>query len=322
MPYSMNIIYHYPPELLNLLVDTIPLLCRSKKDTIIFLRGAGVSTGITSDIEKRVVYDKENITKYEIVRTVLTRLNEKGEATLRERREILKRVCEFESFSNCWPSDQLKAKGLVAEISRVINVKDSFTRMKQERQKEKDKARLEHEKKLKAIHEKKNSIKAVKDKFFSLFSNTHTPQQRGKILEGVLNNLFKIYGLLVRESFTLVKEEGEGISEQVDGVVEIDGNLYFVEMKWTKGPIDVNTISRHLVRVYHRGYSRAIFISSSEYTKPAITTCKEALQKTVIALCDLQEIVNLLEQEKDLYEFVKDKINCAVIETNPYKKIM
>lgn len=158
----------------------------------------------------------------------------------------------------------MKAKGLVAEISRVINVKDSFTRIKQELQKEKDKAHLEHEKKLKAVQRKKDSVRAVKDKLFSLFGNTHTPQQRGKILEEVLNNLFRIHGLLVRESFALVKEEGEGISEQVDGVVEIDGNIYLVEMKWTKDPIDVNPISRHLVRVYHRGYSRGIFISSSE----------------------------------------------------------
>ena len=55
-----------------------------------------------------------------MVRTTLTRLNERGEAALRERREILKRVTEFEDFSTCWPNDQLKAKGLVAEIRRVI----------------------------------------------------------------------------------------------------------------------------------------------------------------------------------------------------------
>ena len=119
-----------------------------------------------------------------------------------------------------------------------------------------------------------------------------------------------------------MKEKGEGISEQIDGVVEIDGNLYFVEMKWTKDPIDVNPISRHLVRVYHRGYSRAIFISSSEYTQPAITICKEALQKTVIVLCNLQEIVNLLEKELDLYIFLKEKMNCSVIDKNPYKIVM
>lgn len=235
MPLNMNIIYHYPPELLNLLVDTIPLLCRSKMDTIIFLKGAGVGSSFISDIEKRVSSDRKNINKYEIVRTILTRLNEKGESTLRERREILKRVCEFESFSNCWPNDQLKAKGLVAEISRVINVKDSFTRMKQERDKEKEKQRLEYEKKQREHQKKKDSINSVKKDLFSLFDNALTPQQRGKKLEDVLNELFKIFGILVRESFSLVNEEGEGISEQVDGVIEIDGSLYFVEMKWTKG---------------------------------------------------------------------------------------
>ena len=128
--------------------------------------------------------------------------------------------------------------------------------------------------------------------------------------------------MLVRESFSLVNEEGEGVSEQIDGVIEVDGNLYFVEMKWTKEPIDVNPISRHLVRVYHRGYSRAIFISASEYTQPAIAVCKEALQKTVISLCNLNEIVNLLEKEKDLYSFLKKKIDCSIIDKNPYKVII
>jgi len=186
MSFNMNIIYHYPPELLNLLVDTIPLLCRSKMDTIIFLKGAGVGNFFISDVEQRVLSDRKNINKYEIVRTILTRLNEKGELTLRERREILKRVCEFESFSNCWPNDQLKAKGLVSEISRVINVKDSFTRMKQERDKEKEKQRLEYEKKQIKIKKKRDSINSVKNNLFSLFDNALTPQQRGQKLEDVL----------------------------------------------------------------------------------------------------------------------------------------
>ena len=60
-------------------------------------------------------------------------MNEGGEAMLGARRELLKRVTEFEDFSRCYESDVMKAKGCVAEISRVINVKDSFTRMAQER---------------------------------------------------------------------------------------------------------------------------------------------------------------------------------------------
>lgn len=318
----MNIIYHYPPELLTLLVDTIPLLCKSKKDTLLFLRGAGVDGNTLADLDNRVTVDRENINKYEIVRTVLTRLNEKGEASLRERREILKRVCEFESFSNCWPNDQFKAKGLVSEISRIINVKDSFTRMKQELDKEKEKSRLEHQKKIESIQKKKQAILSVKEKFYSLFTTGLTPQKRGILLEEVLNSLFEIYGISIRESFALVKEEGEGISEQVDGVIEIDGNLYLVEMKWTKDPIDVNPISRHLVRIYHRGQTRGIFISAAEYTKAAVTVCKEALQKTVISLCTLEEIVNLLEKENDLVSFLKVKVNLAAIDKKPFEKIV
>ena len=68
--------------------------------------------------------------------------------------------------------------------------------------------------------------------------------------------------------------------------------------------------------------SRAIFITAAEYTKPAIAVCKEALQKTIIALCTLQEIVNLLEKEIDLYAFLKEKIDCSVIDKNPYKIII
>jgi len=128
--------YHYPPEVLNLLVDTIPLLCRSKNDVLLFFRGAGVGEDLFSDISKQLTLDRKSINKYEIVRTVLQRVNEKGDSALQTRREIIKRVAEFEDFSTCWPNDQLKAKGLAGELRRVVNVKDSFTRMAQEREQE------------------------------------------------------------------------------------------------------------------------------------------------------------------------------------------
>lgn len=80
--------------------------------------------------------DKASITKYEIVRTILEKLNERGDATLAARREVLRRIVEFEDFSTCWPDDRLKAQGLVAQIRQVVNVKGSFTRMREEREHE------------------------------------------------------------------------------------------------------------------------------------------------------------------------------------------
>jgi len=255
--------YHYPPEVLNLLVDTIPLLCRSKNDVLIFFRGSGVSEFTMSDLSKRVMVDRENINKYEITRTVLLKINEKGDSELRTRREIIKRVVEFEDFSTCWPSDQLKAKGLVGELRRVVNVKDSFTRMSLEREKEKKERMVLREKELEEKRKKQEDIERIKNDFYSLFNLENEPQKRGKHLEKVLNALFSSYGILVKEDFKRVDPDGAGVIEQIDGVIEFSGHIYLVEMKWIKEPVGVENISQHLVRVYGRPDVRGLFIASN-----------------------------------------------------------
>lgn len=313
----MDIIYHYPPELLNILIDTIPVLCRSKKDVIIFFKGAGVPAGVTNDLVRKINQDKGSISKYEIARTVLTRLNERGEPTLRERREVLKRVVEFENFSSCWPTDQLKAKGLVNEVRTIINVKDSFTRMQQERDAERRERIGKQQQELKAKQKSRDVLATIKTDLFRLFSEEN-PQKRGKAMEGVLNRLFAQANILVREAFTVSGLAGEGVVEQIDGVIELDGHTYLVEMKWWNEPLGTPEVAQHLVRVMFRGQSRGIFISTSGYTDPAITTCREALQKSVFVLCHLHELVSLLEGEHDLKLFLKEKVNAAVTHKNPF----
>jgi len=59
-------------------------------------------------------------------------------------------------------------------------------------------------------------------------------------------------------------------------------------------------------------------ISASGYTGPAIEQCREALREKVIILCTLEEIVLLLEQEKELRQFLKEKIQAAIIHKNPF----
>jgi restriction system protein len=319
-PCKMDIIFQYPPELLQLLVQTVPLLCRSKKDVLLFFRGAGMDFQFIEDLWDQVDQNRESISKYELTRIMLTRLNEKGEVTLRERREILKRVTEFEDFSTCWPEDQLKAKGLVSEVRRVVNVKDSFTRIQQERERERKDRTAEYQKQVAEAQKKKESLEAVKQELYHLFGMSDK-RKRGLLLEKVLNRLFQIYGISIREAFALHEENGATVLEQVDGVVELDDEIYLVEMKWLQDAADVNDVSRHLIRIYHRGFARGIFISASGYTEPAVEICREALQRTVVTLCVLEEFVSLLEQEKDLKRLLKDKIHFAVIDKKPFKKL-
>lgn len=309
--------FHYPPDLFELLVQTIPLLCRSKQNVLTFLKGAGVDARLMSGVTRKVNEDKDSITKYEIVRTVLEKLNEKGDATLAARREVLRRIVEFEDFSTCWPDDRLKAQGLIAQIRQVVNVKDSFTRMREEREREQRERRVEQEARLRQERQRREAVAAIKADLFALFGEQN-PHRRGKKLEGVLNRLFDAGGILIREAFAIAGSEGEGIVEQIDGVVEIEGEVYLVEMKWWNDPLGVETVSQHLVRVFNRGEARGIFISASGYTEPAVKSCRESLHRVVVVLCNLQEIVMLLEREGDLKALLKEKIRAAIVHKNPF----
>lgn len=313
----MQIIYHYPPELVSLLVDTIPLLNRSKKDVILFFKGAGVNETFFNDLYLRILNDSSNVTKYEIVRTIVSRLNDKGESTLRERREILKRVVEFESYEACWESDRLKAKGLVAEVRLVINVKDSFTKMKIEKENLSMQSREEYLKKITEVQKRKKELDSFRYEIGKLIQ-MKDPHKRGKLFEGVLNRLFLTYNILVREAFTLNGTDNEGVVEQLDGVIELDGNLYLVEMKWWTDPVGKEAMTNHLMGIFLRGQARGLFISVSGFTQPAIHLCKEALSKTTVALCDLHEIVKVIEDGDDLKELLLKKIRASIIDKNPY----
>jgi hypothetical protein len=320
MLMTADITFHYPPDLFNLLIDAIPALNKAKKDVLLFFRGAGVAEDLLKDLAERLKTDPQNIGKAEMARTVLERLNKRGETALRERREIVRRIVEFTNYDACWPNDQLKAKGLVASVREIVNQKDSFTRMNQAREEERHARLAAVEQAALVKQERAAKIDAAKQSLYALFGAALTPQQRGKQLEGVLNTLFQAYGISVHEAFHLVGDLGEGIVEQVDGVIELKGALYFVEMKWYKDPVGVPEISQHLVRLIGRAEARGLFISASDFTDPAVHTSREFLQHKVIALCHLQEIVFLLEHQHDLPGFLLQKVQAAQIHKNPYFK--
>lgn len=312
----MDDIHHYPPELFNLLVDTLPKLCKGKKDLLQFFRGAGVDRSILKPYEHLLSKNPEGFNKYPVTREIIGKLNDLGERTLRERREIVRRVVEFGDFSVCWPADQAPARGLVSQVRELVNVKDTFTRINQERESERSARLAESKKQAADLQRKKEARNQIRSDLFALIASNN-PHQRGKKLESILNRLFKEDGVLVREAFTIRGENAEGIIEQIDGVIEIDGEIYLVEMKWWKEPLGPGDVAQHQVRVYHRGHVQGIFISYSPYTEAALLSCKESLQKAVFVLCTIQEFVKLLDREADLKKWLKAKINAAKIHKNP-----
>jgi len=62
----MNDIYHFSPDLFDLIVQTIPLLSRSKKAVLTFFNGAGVNQQIYADVALKVNNNPDTISIYDI----------------------------------------------------------------------------------------------------------------------------------------------------------------------------------------------------------------------------------------------------------------
>ena len=71
----MDITFHYPPELFQLLVDAIPKLCKSKSALLLFFQGAGVPQTILQPYEVLLSTNKTAFNKYPVTRELLTKLN-------------------------------------------------------------------------------------------------------------------------------------------------------------------------------------------------------------------------------------------------------
>jgi len=172
-------VFHYPPELLQLLKDTIPLLCASKRDVILFFLGAGVPESWLADMKKQVETCRTSISKFSIAQDVLEKLNLERENHLRELHEVVRWVTGFEDFSTCRPTDRLKAMELVAEVRRVADVKDAFTRMCIDTEMEAKKAKAEAERKTQGATQEQERIQCIMKDLFALLGEPDPIRRAG-----------------------------------------------------------------------------------------------------------------------------------------------
>ena len=134
----------------------------------------------------------------------------------------------------------------------------------------------------------------------------------------MLNRYFKHEDILVHEDFKLVSGETGQVLEQVDGVVKLDGRLCLVEMKWLKEPVGPDDVSRHMMRMFQRGWASALFISNTPFTEAALKLCRDSLQHAPIALATVQELVELLTVQASLAEMLTFKLDAAVVRREPF----
>ena len=147
------------------------------------------------------------------------------------------------------------------------------------------------------------------------------PQIRGKLLESVLNDLFRAHDIMVREDFCRRDPDDGTVLEQIDGVVELEGSIHLVEMKWLKGQVGTGAFAQHLVRLFGRADASGIFITSTGFTEPVLKQAAEVLNQRTNFLVTLQELVLLLQRDDDLLPFLRRKRHAAIVDKNPFMEI-
>ena len=99
-------------------------------------------------------------------------------------------------------------------------------------------------------------------------------------------------------------------------LIDFDGTRYLVELRWSDRPLDFRQLAPHLVTLYGCPDLRGLLISSSGFTDQAFRDLGSILPLRLV-LCQLQEIVLLLEEGRDLKELLRAKVLAAETEQKP-----
>lgn len=312
----MDTYFHFPPDLFNLLVDTIPRLNKTKKDLLLFFQNVGVPSQYLHKYYVLLNTNRSQFKKFDVTREILGWLNQESDRMLGVRRKLLQRVIEYEAFESCYPNDKDRAKANVADIKKMVQLKDTVTKFENLLNKEQNEKILKQKEKLDKIKKSKENFEILRQRFTNLFS-IQNPQERGKKLEKVLNDIFAYFKIGVKEDFVIYDDETGKNYEQIDGVVEINHYLTLLEMKWEKNSLGADKVGRFMSRLMVRRNVDGIIISYSSFTETALMTAKEALAVSVLALIDLKDIFDVLNQEKDLSEFFSEIIKNVKLYKNP-----
>jgi len=125
--------------------------------------------------------------------------------------------------------------------------------------------------------------------------------QAGFELEKLLNKLFDISDLHPRSPFKI-------IGEQIDGSIEVDNNLYIIEIKWTKHAIDESDLLIFRGKVEAKSsFTRGIFISINGFTPMALKAIVTGKQPNFF-LIDGYDLYLLFEEAYSILDLLKCKI--------------
>ena len=237
--------------------------------------------------------------KRQVVSELIVHLQRSGSAGVSELIRLCDEVCEVNDFSHLERQDDgdkkaTHARQAVSALQKLhrthSTVRDEFAAA-QHRQKQ-------AEDRLSQISTFQTSLDAIRTTFIDLLSSSD-PQGRGRKLESVLYDLFKLFDLDPKASFSIQ-------GEQIDGAFVLRETDFIVEAKWQQRPV-----SRKEVRAFQDKVAQklentlGVFISVNGFASTAINIQTDS--GTRLILVDGADLNAVLEGKIDLKELLSRK---------------
>lgn len=138
-------------------------------------------------------------------------------------------------------------------------------------------------------------------------------QQRGYLLQDLLNRLFLLHEIPVYKSFT--RNQG---GEQIDGAFILDSWYYLVECRWRKDPADIRQLDGLSGQVERSGkQTYGLFLSMNGWSENVVPVLKQNPNKSII-LMDGYDLRCVLAEIVDLQELLHGKIAHLNLAAEPF----
>lgn len=291
----------------SLVIEAVVTLAYMKADLWNFvLSPAGVSEETYKILNsRRNPIDGRRLSKRQLAPLILTALEERDDYA-----KIVEKIIEIAAnwehleLSN----DQFRARATrekareVLERHQVLNAAEDARR---------DAAKEEQDRRYYAA--KKEQLGLLLQMFDSLASNNQNAQQRGYLLQELLNRLFDAFEIPVHKSFT--RNEG---AEQIDGAFEIGGWYYLTECRWRRKVSDTRAVDGLAGQISRSGrQTMGLFLSIEGWSDNVPALLKQNTEKAII-LMHGYDLHAVLAEEADLGDYITAAVRNLNLKAEPY----
>lgn len=148
---------------------------------------------------------------------------------------------------------------------------------------------------------------------FDHLSLNGEPQQRGYLLQDLLNRLFVAHGIVVARAF----QRNAG-GEQIDGAFELEGWHYIVECRWREKLAGIRQLDGLYGQIARSGkQTMGLFLSINGWSEHVVSLMKQNPEKSII-LMDGPDLRTVLSQSLDLRRLLKGKLSGLNLQAEPF----